>query len=180
MRAVVAMCIAILGGAALFPAAGAAGETPLPCLKLEERAAIVDLMARYAQYADAGAGDAFATMFVAEGALHMQGKVVQGRADLAQMINSKVDRTLHLPSAPVLVKVADGRVRARSQLLYMRDARGADATGPVTQSGFAVYEDTIVKTAEGWKFVERRVGDAATISPEFLTSLSEASCANSP
>lgn len=180
MRGAAATVIAIVGTFALNPPTVSAREVPLPCLRLAERAAIVDLMARYVQYADAGVGEAFARTFIAEGTLHTQGKAIRGRTDLAQMIDSKVDRTLHLPSAPVLVKVAEGRVRARSQLLYMRDAQGADATGPVTQSGFAVYEDTIVKTAEGWKFVERRVGDAATISPEFLTSLPEAHCANSP
>lgn len=165
----------LASGAPLLTASAAeAGPSAAQCLSERERTEIVDLMARYAIYADAAEGEAFASTFTPDGALIIRGEPVRGRANLAKMIGGKVDRTLHLPSAPVLVKVAPDRVRARSQLLYMRQGHSDGATAP--QMAPAVYEDTIVHTREGWKFLERQATDMPRVSPEFLPSYPPRAC----
>ena len=162
-------------------AVGSHPSRPL-CLSLQDRAELGDLMARYAIYADAGAGEAFASTFVPEGELIIRDQVVHGQASLAAMISGKTSRTLHLPSAPVLVKMADGTVHARSQLLFMRESKRGDgeATAALPESGFAVYEDVIVKTASGWKFQRRRAAEVQSLAPEFLSEHPAPVCAERP
>ena len=167
VRRKIGICGVVTATAMALLVSGMAAAAPRPtaqCLSLQERAELADLMARYAIYADAGEGDAFAAMFTEDGELVIRDQAVRGRSNLAAMINRKTSRTLHLPSAPVLVKVAPDRVRARSQLLFMRDAT-ASASG---ESGFAVYEDTIVKTPQGWRFQQRRAAEKQPVTAEML------------
>lgn len=147
-------------------------ENAAPCLSLEDHAEIVDLMSRYALYTDAGKGEAFASTFTEDGQLIIRDQPVQGRRNLAERVNQKKLRTLHLPSVPILVRVADESVRARSQLIYIQETRpdGISNTPSSPFVGFAVYEDTIVRTTDGWKFQERRAAETLPISPEFLVS----------
>ena len=159
------------------PAAAKPDAAPL-CLSLEDRAEITDLMARYALYADAGNGTAFASTFTAEGQLIVRGQPVRGQSALAAMIDRKTDRTLHLPSAPALVKVAGDTVRARSQLVYMKDTAGTATGAPYV--GFAVYEDTIIRTPQGWKFTERRAAETQPIAPELLPAAASPICRGRP
>ena len=167
------LCMAL--GLVFAPAAEAGAKQPL-CLSLEERAELADLMARYAVYADGGAGEAFAALFTPDGELVIRDQVVHGRSDLAAMINRKTNRTLHLPSAAVLVKTADGHVRARSQLLFMREVKAEGGAVATMENGFAVYEDAIVKTPQGWKFTRRRAAEVQPITPEFLPEQSSPVC----
>ena len=169
----VAVLLAIGAGAPVHAAESVAASPAALCLSLQERAEITDLMARYAIYADAGAGDAFAAMFTDDGELIVRDAVVHGRVALAAMINRKTYRTLHLPAAPVLVKIAPDRVRARSELLYMRAGDGNGGAGDSAngaQTGFAVYEDTIVHTAQGWKFQQRKAAETQPLTPEMQPS----------
>ena len=173
-----ALLLALTLPLAATPAAAKPAAAPL-CLSLEDRAEIADLMARYALYADAGNGAAFAATFTAEGQLIVRGQPVRGQSALAAMIDRKTDRTLHLPSAPALLKVAGDTVRARSQLVYMKDNAGA-ATGSTPYVGFAVYEDTIVHTPQGWKFAERRAAETQPIAPELLPAAASPICRGRP
>ena len=171
-----ALLLALTVPLAAAPAAAKPDAAPL-CLSLEDRAEITDLMARSALYADAGNGTAFASTFTAEGQLIVRGQPVRGQSALAAMIDRKTDRTLHLPSAPALVKVAGDTVRARSQLVYMKDTAGAAGTPYV---GFAVYEDTIIRTPQGWKFTERRAAETQPIAPELLPAAASPICRGRP
>ena len=161
-----AVLAALLALGTQAPSLAAAQSAPTQCLSLEDRAEITDLMARYALYADAGNGTAFASTFVEDGQLVVRDRPVRGRAALAAMSDGKTDRTLHLPSAPALAKLADGTVRARSQLVYMKESKGPSSGQPYI--GFAAYEDTIVHTSDGWKFEERRAAETQPIAPELL------------
>lgn len=176
------LCVAALAlGSFAVPVRAQEASPPL-CLSLQERAELTDLMARYAIYADAGAGEAFASTFTPEGELVIRDQVVRGQAALAGMINRKTSRTLHLPSAPVLVKMAERTVRARSQLLFMREGMGAGGAPASTagESGFAVYEDVIVKTDQGWKFQRRRAAEVQALAPEFLPEHPAPVCNDKP
>ena len=173
-----AVLAALLALGTQAPSLAAAQSAPTQCLSLEDRAEITDLMARYALYADAGNGAAFASTFTAEGQLIVRGQPVRGQSALAAMIDRKTDRTLHLPSAPALVKVAGDTVRARSQLVYMKDTAGTATGAPYV--GFAVYEDTIIRTPLGWKFVERRAAETQPIAPELLPAAASPVCRGRP
>lgn len=151
------------------PAVAPAGEWPRTGAAIEarDRTDIEDLMARYAIYADAGEGAAFASTFTPDGELAFGGLTIRGQAALAARMSAKTRRTLHLAGAPVLVQIAPDRVKARSRLLFI--AEDAASGGQSVQTiGFSTYADEIVRTCAGWKFARREAGDPVPLDPAFL------------
>ena len=156
-----------------------AGQWPRTGVQItqEDRIEINDLLARYVLYADAANGDAFAAMFTEDGELVFSGRTIKGRANLAKHISGKTRRTLHLAGAPLLAQMAPGRMRVRSELLFMaenpQDMPSAGQSAPQT-IGFSMYDDDIVLTPQGWKFARREAGATIPLGAEFLPSLDAA------
>lgn len=141
----------------------------------QDRIEIIDLLTRYTLYADSAHGDAFAAMFTVDGELIFSGRAIKGRQGLADHISSKVRRTLHLASAPLIVQMGPSQMRVRSEVLFVaetpREAHSASVAPKPQTMGFSFYEDDIVLTAEGWKFARREAGEAIPLGAEFLPLL---------
>jgi ABC-type sugar transport system substrate-binding protein len=110
-------------------------------------------------------------MFTEDGELIFSGRTIKGRADLAKHISAKMRRTLHLTGAPLLVQIAPGHMRVRSELLYITEAPQASPSAgqPAPHTiGFSMYNDDIVLTPQGWKFARREAEMTIPLGPEFL------------
>ena len=172
-----AKAFVLLLGLAAVPlfSANAAEQEPWPKTGAEisynDRTSIMDLLTRYALYVDAGKGEAFASTFTEDGELIFQDRRIKGQAALARHASRKKPRTLHFQAYPLLVQMAPGRVRARTALIFAHDqeqqASQARASKPPVFA-FAVYEDDIVLTPQGWRFAARRAGQTLPVSEEFL------------
>lgn len=137
-------------------------------IEVRDRLEVLDLYARYALYADAPAGEAYASLFTEDGGIQMGEQRILGRAALAARIGGKTQRTLHLQGHPVLVQLAPDRMVARTEvILATRAAAGAGQDSPPSFT-LAVYQDELARTPTGWRFVRRSAGPSAELSPEFL------------
>lgn len=127
------------------------------------RAAIADLITRYAALSDAGDWDALAALYTEGGRMSRPtapDAFISGRAAILAAFRSRPRRASRHIVANVLVTLeGDARARASSQILLFTGS-AADDGGPPLQSGapplIGSYNDTLVKTAEGWRFAERR------------------------
>ena len=148
-------------------------------VSLGTRLEIGDLLARYALYADANSGAAFASLFTEDGELVFEGRVVKGKAALARHIGQKTNRTVHLAGAPLLVQLSPTHVRVRSELIFMAESVRRDRPddhregGNPPSIGFSTYEDDIVLTAAGWKIRRREAGASMPLDPAFLPQVAD-------
>jgi hypothetical protein len=166
-RAAIAPAALLIAGFALPPALWA--ETAAP-LTLQERAEILDLLSLYSHMIDARQGEAFAALFTADGELAFPDTHLKGRAQLAAHAGKpRADgmTTLHLVGDTLLARTASGHVRGRSKVLFCVEdpdnRKREDA-----RCGFAVYDDDIVKTPQGWRFARRTADKTVPIAAEFL------------
>jgi hypothetical protein len=152
----------VAGYAAAGPARHAGGIAPA------DRAAIEDLMVRYAHLIDAHEAAAWAATFTDDGVLDFPGTHVAGRAELLAFAARERDpRRTHFPGAPILVQTGPDRVVARSKVLMTApDPAGG---GRMVFDGIGVYEDEIARTPDGWRFARRRAAVDLPMAPEFLT-----------
>jgi hypothetical protein len=94
------------------------------------RVEILDLYARYAMYADASAGQAYAALFADNGEIVMGSLHITSRAALAQRINGKGNQTIHLQGSPVLVQLSPDLMVARTPVtLGVRANQTTPGTG---------------------------------------------------
>lgn len=143
----------------------------------KDRAEILDLYARYAFYVDQRQSQAWASLFVPDGELRAPtgvdgGRmVIKGTAKLAQAIEDwgKSGKTaIHAMMAPVLIKVADGHVRALTTVMTGKiDPARAYAAN---FNGYGMSYDDIVKVNGRWLFQTREsyIYNGEPIRPEFL------------
>jgi hypothetical protein len=128
---------------------------------------IQQLYSRYCHALDMGSGDAFASTFTEDGeftggraAGHANDDrtPLKGRQALAQMGSGGGSR--HFTANLVVTKTADGAKGSCYLMLY------STRTIPASWMEIAVYDDTLVKTPQGWKFKKRVVWrDDDDISP---------------
>jgi hypothetical protein len=128
-----------------------------------ERAAIAELITRYAALNDAGDWDALAALYLEEGRMNRPSapdEFVSGRAAILAAFKSRPLRAARHIVANVLVTFEDeARARASSQILLFSGSVAADGGLPVVSAAAPLigsYEDTLVKVAPGWRFAERR------------------------
>jgi len=127
------------------------------------RAAIAELITRYAALSDAGDWDALAALYTEDGRMSRPtapDDFISGRAVILAAFRSRPRRAARHIVANVLVTLeSDARARASSQILLFT-GRAADDGGPPIQSAapplIGSYDDTLVKSPEGWRFAERR------------------------
>lgn len=140
-------------------AAPAVGQTAMPMqLTADDYVAIQQLYASYAQALDKGEGERFAATFVEDG--EFTGGRGPGRADevrtprkgrSALTLMGSRSGTRHFTANLVVTPTAEGAKGSCYLLLY--NAR----TTPPSFVETAIYDDTLVKTADGWKFRKRVV-----------------------
>ena len=156
---------AILSGSALLlgavsQAQGAQAHPAPPRLPDAEYLAIQQLYARYCHVLDRGDGEAFAACFTEDGEFTggrgpgLAGDVrtpLKGRAVLAAA--GATSGTRHFYANLVLTPTADPNTVKGSVYLLLYTAR----TTPPSFVETAIYDDTLVRTPEGWKFKKRVV-----------------------
>ncbi|SDG38900.1 nuclear transport factor 2 family protein [Pseudonocardia oroxyli] len=119
--------------------------------------AILDTAYRYAQAADRRDWAGLANCYTEDAVVNFNGTIVEGRDAIIarnQRQLTKWEATQHFTGNPV-IKVdgdrADASFYTIAQHTVMRDGL------PVTCLAGGVYEDELVRTAEGWRFRRRRI-----------------------
>ncbi len=152
----------VIGAAALlFAGAGYSRALAQSTTKVtgDDFIEIQQLYANYARAIDLGEGEKFAATFI-EGGEFTAGRG-PGRADDPRApVKDKEgltrvgarSGTRHFTANLVILPSTDGSVKASCYLL-MYNAR----TNPPSFVETAIYDDTLVKTAQGWKFKKRVV-----------------------
>jgi 3-phenylpropionate/cinnamic acid dioxygenase small subunit len=122
-------------------------------LSLQDRLAVTELIALHGHLVDAGELDRWSEVFTPD-VLYDVSDFGQGRLtgldalrEVALALGSGNPVAHHVTNV-VVEQVAEDRVRALSKGLGVR----ADGS-----CGSATYEDTVVRTADGWRICHRRV-----------------------
>src|SRR5215813_3713788 len=141
-----------------FGPAGATETGDAPKLTADDYIEIQQLYANYAHALDKGEGERFASTFVLDG--EFTGGRGPGRGNEARNPVKGKDALLamgsrgglrHFNANLVITPTPEGAKGSVYLLLF--DARNIPATIVET----AIYEDTLVKTPQGWKFTKRVV-----------------------
>lgn len=119
-----------------------------------DRCEIREVTARYNRAFDDQDAQAWAELFVADGSLQVEGSSpVGGRDALRAMCARTGFGTVHITTDAIVTVDGD---RARQQCTLVLARRTSD---PPT-SNFQLtgrYDDDLVRTGDGWRFVSRRV-----------------------
>jgi hypothetical protein len=128
-----------------------------------ERAAIAELITRYAVLNDAADWEALAALYTERGRMNRPSapeEFITGRAAILAAFRSRPWRASRHIVANVLVTLEDdARARAASQILLFTGSIAEDGALPVLSAASPLlgsYDDTLAKSAAGWRFVERR------------------------
>jgi len=117
-------------------------------------AVIQQLYAAYNYAADSGDGKAFAECFTSDGILDIDGMThLEGSKALSELFQGQPQggrRTRHV-AVNILVDGEGDLATGRAYLLMV-----GTSTSPATITITGQYEDRLVRTAEGWRFQERR------------------------
>ena len=127
------------------------------------RAAITELITRYAALNDAGDWDAVAALYTEDGRMNRPtapDEFISGRAAILAAFRSRPRRASRHIVANVLVTLeGEARARAWSQILLFTGRAAEDGGLPILSPGAPLvgsYDDTLVKTRDGWRFALRR------------------------
>lgn len=128
----------------------AGGGRLLPSDRLE----ISDLYARYAFAFDKGLAEDWAAAFTPEGSFDIDGKLLQGRAELVEFARFmfKPPGMLHFVSNLLVTPTPDDGAAGRAYVQVMRVA----ADGSLRMVNIGEYEDVIVRHDSAWRFRARR------------------------
>jgi hypothetical protein len=127
------------------------------------KAAIAELITRYAALSDAGNWDALTQLYTADGRMSRPiapDDFISGRTAILAAFRSRPRRASRHLVANILVTLESAeRAQASSQILLFTGSAADDGGLPI-QSGapplLGTYADVLVKTASGWHFAERR------------------------
>jgi 3-phenylpropionate/cinnamic acid dioxygenase small subunit len=116
------------------------------------KAAIAELITRYAALNDAGDWDGVAALYTEAGRMSRPtapDQFIDGRAAILAAFRARPPRTSRHIIANVLVTLdSETEARASSQMLLYTQAQTPPLIG--------TYQDRLIKNAQGWRFVERR------------------------
>ena len=146
--------IATLSATSVWLYGKQASSSSAPVLSAQDYVDLQQLYVRYALAISLGDGEAYAATFVPDGEMHvLQGdRHIVGHEALEQMASGNrrtPRRNRAWPAPPVIRATTDGA--EASALFFSLDVSGEQAA--FSFSG--VYEDTLVKTADGWRFKKR-------------------------
>jgi hypothetical protein len=127
------------------------------------KAAIAELIVRYAALNDAGNWDAVASLYTVDGRMSRPttpDDFIIGREAILAGFKSRPPRASRHFVANILVTLeGEARARASSQILLFTGATADDGGLPIQSAApplIGSYEDTLVRTEDGWRFAERR------------------------
>ncbi len=120
-------------------------------LSVDDRLAILDLMAQYNHCADSGDGEGFADTFTEDALFEGSMRTARGRAELAQAGGGSA-QWKHWLSSPIIEGDGD---HATAKVYLVRTGVGEDEAVELLASG--IYHDTLVRLDGEWKFSHRKV-----------------------
>ena len=127
------------------------------------KAAVAELITRYAALSDAGDWDALAELYTEVGRMSRPtapDAFISGRSAILAAFRSRPPRASRHIVANILVTLeGDARAHASSQILLFTGSAAEDARPPVQSTApplLGTFADVLVKTAAGWRFAERR------------------------
>ncbi len=127
------------------------------------KAAIVELITRYAVLNDTGDWDAVAALYTDDGRMNRPtapDDFISGRAAILAAFKSRPPRASRHIVANILVTLGgETRARATSQILLFTGTPAEEGGIPIQSAApplVGTYEDTLVRTPDGWRFSERR------------------------
>ena len=141
-----------------------------PTLGADDRAAITEVLTRYATGIDTRDWDLFRTVFTADVDADY-GKVGAWRGvdeitDVMTAIHEPCGATMHRLTNIVIAAAGPDRAQARTYVNAI--VMGPDDFGGVSANGF--YDDELVRTSDGWRIARRRYTEVHTaLMPERLT-----------
>ena len=124
---------------------------------LEDKDAIRELLARYCFLLDGYKLGEFAGLFTADGEWISRNGTAKGPAAIEQLLRGMVPepapgkRRKHF-TTNIIIDLTGDAATVISNFLAVRDS---DAGPAIAVAG--TYDDTVVRTAEGWKFRSRRL-----------------------
>jgi 3-phenylpropionate/cinnamic acid dioxygenase small subunit len=113
----------------------------------EDHAAISNLLARYCLCLDHDDVDGWVSLFTPDGSFQVYGRTFDGHDGLRAM-SEAAPGGLHLGGPPVVEMIDELRARTQQNLLFINREDGSFRS--------AVYDDELVRTAEGWRIASRR------------------------
>lgn len=125
--------------------------------KLEDKDAIRELLARYCFLLDGYRLSEFAELFTADGEWISRNGTAKGPEAIERLLRGLVPepapgkRRKHF-TANIIAELAGDSATVVSNFLVVRDSEN----GPVVAVA-GTYDDTVVRTGEGWKFQSRRL-----------------------
>jgi hypothetical protein len=140
-------------------------------MPIEDQLAILKLLSDYNHLVDAGAGEAWADLFVDEGMLDTgMGIVVEGGrdalVDFAQNVPVMVPGTRHIATNPSIQGDANEADAACYLQMWATDENTTNTRLVIS----GVYQDKLRKVDGNWKFVSRVLHpDRGGPAPELLT-----------
>jgi hypothetical protein len=126
------------------------------------KAAIAELIIRYAALNDAGDWDGVAALYTEGGRMNRPTApedFIEGRAAILAAFRSRPPRVArHIIANVLVILESETEARASSQILLF--AGVSEGEGPPVQSTapplVGTYHDRLTRTPHGWRFVERR------------------------
>jgi 3-phenylpropionate/cinnamic acid dioxygenase small subunit len=124
---------------------------------LEDKDAIRELLARYCFLLDGYKLDQFAALFTADGEWISRNGTAKGPADIEALLRGMVPepapgrRRKHF-TTNIIIDLTGDAATVISNFLVVRDSEAGPA---IAVAG--TYEDTVVRTADGWKFKSRKL-----------------------
>jgi hypothetical protein len=127
------------------------------------KAAIAELIVRYAALNDTGNWEALAALYTEDGRMSRPTSpddFIVGRAAILAAFKSRPPRAARHFVANILTTLeSETRARASSQILLFTGATADDGGLPIQSAApplIGSYDDTLVRTQDGWRFAERR------------------------
>jgi uncharacterized protein (TIGR02246 family) len=150
--------------AAVSPHTGSAAE-PMTDARAQDRAAIQNLIVKYAHTYDALDADGYVSVFADDAEFTFGGNTLHGRAEIRNVITSALERRANATPAESATKsyhsisntlidfVSDNEARHRS---YWQVVVGPSG-GPFSVTNMGVYEDVIMKRNGEWLIQKRTI-----------------------
>jgi hypothetical protein len=135
-------------------------------LSIEDRAAILDLVATYNHAWDFGTAEEWVSTFTRDGVFERENRsstgtekvgIARGRDELREVYESKHDdwgtRSRHWNNNHLIEGAGDN---ASHSCYYMGMRAAADGGAPTVNSS-GIYYDSLKKTDDGWRFTHRKI-----------------------
>ncbi len=141
-------------------------------LTAEDTLAIHELLARYCHGMDAARADLVIELFTGDAEMHTQVGNSSGKAQIKAWIDERLAQrdpefqVGHFLLNPLVFPSSESEARVRSMLLYTKQS--LDFSAPCELVATGIYEDVVVKTAEGWKFKSRKSTLSALLDERYF------------